>query len=98
MNTLSFTSTAPGRASSAPASSASAAATPFRIAAGAVLTLRQGRDLCVEVIEGRLWITAESDGDDHFVGPGCRHPLGRARTVVIENVGRDSALLRLTRG
>ena len=95
MNTLAF-STASAQASSAPVSSASAA--PFRIAAGAVLTLRQGRDLTVEVIEGRLWITSAGDGADHFVGPAGCHPLGRARVVVIENVGRASALLRLTRG
>jgi len=96
MNTLALNATAaPAKAPSSPASNASA---PFRIAAGAVLTLRHGRDLRVEVIEGRLWVTAKGDASDHFVSPGQPHALGRSRTVVIENIGRESALLRLVRG
>ena len=94
MNTLTFTAPAvPASAPSAPASSASA---PFRIAAGAVLALAAGRGRVVEVMEGRLWVTAEADGADHFVGPGGRHALGNARRVVIENLGSAPALLRLT--
>jgi hypothetical protein len=96
MNTLALPATAaPAQAQPAPARSA---ALPFRIAAGAVLTLREGRDLRIEVIEGRLWVTSVGDTEDHFIGPGACHALGRARTVVIENVGREPALLRLGRG
>jgi len=65
------------------------------MAAGALLTLRHGRDLRVEVLEGRLWVTAQGDARDHFVGPGDRHPLGRARGVVMENVSHGTALVRL---
>jgi hypothetical protein len=96
MNTLTFSaSAAPASASSAPAVPAHA---PFRIAAGAVLALRHGRGLRVEVMEGRLWITAAGDTQDHFVGPGGRHALGQAHAVVIENVGSGTALLRLVPG
>lgn len=95
MNTLTFT--APAATAPAPAVAASSPSAPFRIAAGAVLALAAGQGRAVEVIEGRLWVTAEGDGADHFVGPGGRHPLGQARRVVLENLGSVPALLRLTR-
>lgn len=93
MNTLTLPASA-ARAS-APSVSAAPAHAPFRIAAGAMLTLRHGRDLRIEVTEGRLWVTAAGDAQDHFVGAGERHSLGRARAVVIENIGVETALLRL---
>ena len=93
MNTLTLpASAAPVRATPAPALPAHA---PFRIAAGAVLTLRHGRDMRIEVMEGRLWVTATGDPRDHFVGPGDRHALGGARNVVMENVSHCAALVRL---
>ena len=97
MNTAALTpSLAP--TSTVPAAPARLAERPFRIAAGAVLCLRHARGLQVQVIEGRLWVTAEGDAEDHVVGPGGTLPLGRARAVVMENIGRDAALLRLVRG
>ena len=91
-------------ASAAPASARSAAApaapaapfhAPFRMAAGAVLTLRHGRDMRIEVMEGLLWVTAAGEPQDHFVAPGDRHGLGRSRNVVMENVSARTALVRL---
>lgn len=95
MNTL----TAPSPACAAPRTfdtpAVRAASAPFRIAPGAVLTLRQGRDMRVEVIVGRLWITGAGDAQDHFVGPGGRHSMGRVAAVVIESLGPTPALLRI---
>ena len=88
-------------ASAAPASTRSAAVpaaaahAPFRMAAGALLTLCHGRDMRIEVMEGLLWVTAVGEPQDHFVGPGDRHGLGRSRTVVMENVSARTALVRL---
>jgi len=91
--------TLPASAAPAPARSADAPAAPvhapFRMAAGAVLTLRHGRDMRIEVMEGLLWVTAAGEPQDHFVAPGDRHGLGRSRNVVMENVSARTALVRL---
>ena len=93
MNALTLpASAAPASARSAPAAPAHA---PFRMAVGAVLRLRHGRGLRIEVMEGMLWVTATGESQDHFVGPGERHGLGRSRAVVLENLSTRTALVRL---
>lgn len=86
---------ASARSAAAPAAPAAPVHAPFRMAAGAVLTLRHGRDMRIEVMEGLLWVTAAGEPQDHFVAPGDRHGLGRSRNVVMENVSARTALVRL---
>lgn len=98
MNTLTAPAGLAPASTRSPASEPAAASTacaPFRIAPGAMLVLRRGRGMRIEVIEGRLWVTARGDAQDHFIGPGGQHTLGQVQAVVIENLGPAPALLRI---
>jgi len=95
MNALTLPASATPASARAAAAPAAPVHAPFRMAAGAVLTLRHGRDMRIEVMEGLLWVTAAGEPQDHFVAPGDRHGLGRSRNVVMENVSARTALVRL---
>jgi hypothetical protein len=64
------------------------------LAPGALLSLSAVRGLEIEVRAGRIWLTEEGDGDDHFVAAGQRHCIRGDGRVVIEVDGPLTVLLQ----
>lgn len=64
------------------------------LAPGALLSLSAVRGLEIEVRAGRIWLTEEGDGDDHFIAAGQRHRVQGDGRVVLEVDGPQAAQLQ----
>jgi len=58
--------------------------TPIDLQPGQVITLPNGRDHWLLVLQGRIWLTQSGDADDHFLQAGQRLLLGNHAFVVVQ--------------
>ena len=54
-----------------------------------MLSLRGAAGRVLRVLSGRVWLTEPHDPDDHVLLAGQSHTLRSAKSVVIENDGKE---------
>ena len=68
----------------------------LRLERGTVHTLHLPAGSTLVLAAGRVWLTETGDPEDHFVGAGQTHRVGRGGRVVIEGDSAETAVVRLS--
>lgn len=64
----------------------------LHIDAGKAISLCERRMVRLQVVTGRIWVTAEGVGDDYWLNPGEEIEFSGGRRIVIETGNRPGSV------